>query len=239
MSQDHAIDRRTALKAAGALAGLAATAGSAAAADDCCSDCCSTAKAKLEFDNADFYKDGKFQVEKAKDAILTLCKHHGYHVFPGLRDGLWVSDYKTGQFTKLGLAAYSFVNNVEDRYMLMDLFLLPGQMLPEHWHLAGEGNPAKREGWLIRWGLSHVVGIGEPNLGKDVIVPKCHMGGKVTVEHETVATPGMFVKLAKVESRHWQFAGPEGVILTEVANVHTNSAVRHTDPALNEAFLKG
>ena len=235
MSQDHAIDRRTALKAAGALAGLAATAGPAAAADECCS----AAKPKLEFHNADFYQDGKFQVEKAKDAIITLCKHHGYPVFPALREGLWISDYGTGEYTKLGLAAFMFMNNVEDRYMLMDIFLLPGQMLPEHWHLDGEGNPAKREGWLIRWGVSHVVGIGEPNLGKDVVVPKIHMGGKVTVEHETVATPGMFVKLAKVESRHWQFAGPEGVILTEVANVHTNSAVRHSDPALNAFFLKG
>jgi hypothetical protein len=48
----------------------------------------------------------------------------------------------------------------------------------------------------------------------------------------------MFVKLAKVESRHWQYAGPEGAIITEVANVHTGSAVRHTDPVLNEYFLK-
>ena len=140
---------------------------------------------------------------------------------------------------KVGLAAYMFVNNVEDHYMLMDIFLVPGQMLPEHWHLEGEGNPAKREGWAIRWGLSHVVGIGAPNLGKDVVVPKCHWNGKVTVEHETIAGPGTFVKLAKVGTRHWQLAGPEGAILSEVANVHTNSAVRHTDPALNAFFLKG
>ncbi|NQU21130.1 MAG: hypothetical protein HQ567_07590, partial [Candidatus Nealsonbacteria bacterium] len=150
----------------------------------------------------------------------------------------WVSDYNTGQFTKLGLAAWSFINNEEDRYMLMDLFLLPGQMLPEHWHLAGEGNPPKREGWLVRWGSSHIVGIGEPNLSKDVVIPKCHMGGTATVEHEILATPGVFVPLAKVLTRHWQYAGPEGAIITEVANVHTNSAVRHSDPALNKFFLE-
>jgi D-lyxose ketol-isomerase len=132
-----------------------------------------------------------------------------------------------------------FVNSVEDQYMLMDIFLLPNQMLPEHWHLEGEGNPAKREGWLVRWGLSHIVGIGEPNLSKEVVVPKSHWSGKVTTEHETVATPGKFVGLAKVGTRHWQYAGPEGAIITEVANVHTNSAVRHTDPVLNKAFLGG
>jgi D-lyxose ketol-isomerase len=52
----------------------------------------------------------------------------------------------------MGLAAYVFVNNEEDRYMMLDLFLLPNQMLPEHWHVAAEGNPAKMEGWLVRWG---------------------------------------------------------------------------------------
>jgi D-lyxose ketol-isomerase len=200
----------------------------------------SSSKPKLEFNSADFYDaQGKFNVEKGKDAVMALCKHHGYPVFPDLREKLWIADYGIGHFTEVGLAAYMFVNNVEDGYMLMDIFLLPGQMLPEHWHLEGEGNPAKREGWLVRWGLSHIVGIGEPNLGSDVVVPKWHMGGKVTTQHDTVATPGTFVKLAKVGSRHWQLAGPEGAIITEVANVHTNSAVRHSDPVLNKNFLGG
>lgn len=248
MSHESDIRRRDLLAAAGAAAsmvGFGMVESLTAAEKDQSSapqksGCCSTGttRLKLVFNNADFYQDGKFQVEKAKDAVIALCQHHGYPVYPDLRDQLWVSDYNTGEFTKLGLAAYLFVNNLEDRYMLMDIYLLPGQMLPEHWHLEGEGNPAKREGWLVRSGLSHIVGIGESNLGKDVVIPRCHFNGKVTVSHETVATPGMFVKLARVESRHWQLAGPEGAIITEVANVHTNSAVRHTDPALNAFFLK-
>jgi len=68
-------------------------------------------------------------------------------------------------------------------------------------------------------------------------VPKCHMGGKTTTEHEVIAKPGMFVPLAKVLTRHWQFGGPQGAIITEVANVHTNAAVRHSDPAINKNFL--
>lgn len=195
-------------------------------------------KKPLHFDNASFYgKDGKFDVEKGKDAVLAMAAYHGYPVFPGMREKLWVSDYGTGQFMKLGLAAYMFKNNEEDRYMLMDLFLMPGQMLPEHWHVDSDKNPAKREGWLVRWGLSHIVGEGEPNLGAGVVVPAIHMNGTVTVKHEVVAGPGMFVPLARVTSRHWQLAGPEGAIITEVANVHTDSAVRHSDPVLNDFFL--
>ena len=193
----------------------------------------------IHFDNAFFYgKDGKFDVEKGKDAIMALAKHHGYPVFPGMREKLWVSDYGTGQFTKLGLAAYLFKNNEDDKYMLMDMFLLPGQMLPEHWHLDGDKNPAKREGWLVRWGLSHILGEGDANLGKDVVIPQCHMNSEATTKHEVVAGPGTFVSLAKVYTRHWQFAGPEGAIITEVANVHTNDAVRHSDSKINDNFLE-
>jgi len=199
---------------------------------------CAPAKPSIAFDNASFYgRDGKFNVEKAKDAVMALAAYHGYPVFPGMREKLWVSDYGKGQFTKLGLAAIMFVNNEEDRYMLQDLFLLPGQMLPEHWHLESAKNPAKREGWVVRNGLSHIVGEGEPNLGAGVVVPACHMNGTVTVRHETVAGPGAFVPLSRVLSHHWQLAGSEGAIITEVANVHSNDAVRHLDPAVNDFFL--
>lgn len=199
--------------------------------------CMKTDKVSLKFDNDSFYRDGRFDVEKGKDAIMAMARHHGYPVFPGMREKIWVSDYGTGLFTKLGLAAIMFKNNEEDRYMLMDLFILPGQMLPEHWHVDSDKNPAKREGWLVRWGLSHIVGEGEPNLGKDVVIPKCHMNGDATTKHEVVAEPGTFVGLARVTSRHWQYGGPEGAIVTEVANVHTDGAVRHSDQAINDNFL--
>jgi D-lyxose ketol-isomerase len=229
------MDRRIFLKTAGSVAGSVALGGTVQAAETR-----RESKGKLMFDNAQFYDaDGKFDVEKGKDAVLALCKHHGYPIFPGLRDNLWVSDYGAGQFAKLGLAAYMVVNNVEDRYMMLEIFLLPGQMLPEHWHVEGEGNPAKLEGWFVRWGASHIVGIGEPNLPDDIVIPKCHCNGTVETKHHTLATPGVFVPLAKVGSKHWQYGGPEGAIITEVANVHTNSAVRHADKKLNDFFLSG
>lgn len=227
--------RRTLLKVSASLTGLAALGEAAQAAE-----AESARKGKLSFDNAQFYPaDGKFDVEKAKDAIEALCRFHGYPLFADFRKNLWVSDYGAGEFARLGLAAYVFVNNVEDRYMMLDLFLLPGQMLPEHWHVEGEGNPAKREGWLVRWGASHIVGIGEPNLPDGIVIPKCHCNGAVETKHHTLAQPGTFVPLAQVGTKHWQYGGPEGAIVTEVANVHTNSAVRHADKKLNDYFLNG
>ena len=202
-----------------------------------------SAKTSLKFQSSDFYSQGKFDEEKGKDAIMQLCSYHNYPVFPGFRDRIWISDYGLGNFLKVGLACVGFVNHVagEFSYMLQDLFLLPNQMLPEHWHVVPEtpGCAQKDEGWAIRWGRSYVVGEGDPNLPSEVVVPKSHWNGKVTVEHCVVAEPGDFVPLTRVGSRHWQLAGKEGVILTEVANAHDNASVRHSDPVANETFLKG
>ena len=221
------------LKTSGTLAGLAALQQTASGEQP------GSQQAELVFDNADFYDgEGVFLEDRARQAVLRLCQHHGYPIFPGFAENLWITDYGVGRFAEMGLAAYMFVNNEEDRYMMLDIFLLPNQMLPEHWHIAAEGNPAKMEGWLVRWGISHLVGIGEPNLSPEVVVPACHWDGRVTTQHAVVGTPGTFVPLGEVESRHWQFGGPEGGIVTEVANVHTNSGVRHSDPKLNEFFLK-
>lgn len=191
---------------------------------------------KINMDNAHYYTDGKFDLEKGKDAIIALMKHHGYPVYPGIREKLFVTDYGLGHFTEVGLAAVMWNNNEKDRYMLMDIYLMPNQMLPEHWHVAAKGNLSKLEGWLVRHGLSHIVGEGDPNL--TVKVPAIHSDGKVTVQHEVAAKPGEFVPLNRDGAHHWQMAGPEGAIITEVANVHTDAGVRHLDKVMNDFFLK-
>ena len=247
MENDNGTNRRSMLKKAGTAVGLGML---AAGTGGCAGGFGGMArrvqgKCPVAFDNDTYYNaDGTFCADKAKDAYISLMKYHGYPVYPEMKEKVWASDYGTGQFATLGLGARMWMNNVKDRYMLMDLFLMPGQMLPEHWHLDGEGkdagNPAKLEGWLIRYGLSYVVGIGEDNLAKvapDIVIPKCHMDGKTTTAHCVKATPGTFVPLAEVKSRHWQFAGPDGAIITEVANCHTDSAVRHSDKAINDNFL--
>jgi len=196
------------------------------------------ARQSIQFRNSYFYDaSGKFVPDRAKDAYIALMRFHGYPVYPAMREQLWVTDYGTGQFAQLGLGARMWVNNERDLYMLMDVYLLPGQMLPEHWHEKPDQKPIKMEGWLIRYGLSHVVGEGEPNLGPDVVIPKCHENGTATVLHEVVARPGDFVPLNRAGAHHWQLGGPRGVIMSEVANVHENSAVRHQGKPLNDNFL--
>lgn len=190
-------------------------------------------KAGLSFDNASFYNaDGTFNVDRGKDAYIALMKYHGYLVFDGLREGLWVSDYGLGEFTKLGLGAIGFLNDQESGYLGQDLYLLPNQMLPEHYHLKTAKGPAKMEGWHVRHGISYVYGEGEPTRDMKAVIPKCHMNGTVSVSHETILRPGETTKLNRETARHWQFGGPEGAIVSEYGTFHDNDGVRHSDPKI-------
>ncbi|HLB72525.1 MAG TPA: hypothetical protein VJJ98_00760, partial [Sedimentisphaerales bacterium] len=139
MNVKRMISRRAVFQATGvAAAGLAAT--------GCVSGQKGSGKkkGKINFDNAYFYDaEGKFKSEAAKDALIALMQYHGYPVFPDIREKLWVCDYGAGQYVKMGLGAVIFVNNEKDRYMMLDIYLLPNQMLPEHYHLPTDKNPAK------------------------------------------------------------------------------------------------
>ena len=164
-------------------------------------------------------------MDAAKDAVIRVMKYHNYPVTDKTRSQLWVSDYGTGRFTELGLAAIMYDNNVKDLYMLQALILLPNQMLPEHWHEKPENLPAKMEGWLVLSGTSYTVGGGEDNLAQfpEIKIPASH---------------NEYANLKEVYGHHWQIAGDEGAVLLEVANVHSSEAVRHQVPEISQFFLK-
>ena len=241
MSDQGRFSRRSILKGAAAVGAGLVMSGPMAKAQEA-----GGKTAGLSFPNEQFYgPDGKFNVDAGKDAIIRLMEYHKYPVFKDVRERLWVSDYGLGQFTKLGLAALQFINDQEGDFMVMDLYLLPNQMLPEHCHLATAKCASKMEGWVVRHGVSYVYGEGESSkdmsatrtggsadpFGGKAVIPDFEKGN-VTVYHETILLPGQSAKLNRKEARHWQFAGPEGAILTESATYHDNDGVRHTDPKI-------
>jgi len=218
------IDRRTMIKTAGVVGTGLALLGTSTRARG--------AAPKIQFKNADFYDaSGKFNLEKGKDAYIALMEYHGYPVFDGLRQDLWVSDYGMGEFTKLGLAAYGFLNDQESGYLGQDLYLLPNQMLPQHYHVKTAKGPAKMEGWHVRHGISYVYGEGEPTENIKAIIPESQKN-IVTVWHETILRPGQTAKLNRPTAPHWQFGGPEGAIVSEYGTFHDNDGVKHSDPKI-------
>ena len=225
----HGYSRRGLFKTAtGACAGFALAAFGVKRAE--AADCCK--KPRIKFKNEEFYDaDGKFLPEKARDAYISLMNYHGYPIFEGLRERLWVSDYGIGHFTELGLGAIGFINDEESGYLGQDLYILPSQMLPEHYHLKTDKAPPKMEGWHIRHGVSYAYGEGEPTENMKAVIPEFETEW-VSAKHETILRPGQTDTLKRQTARHWQFGGPEGVILSEYGTYHDNDGVRHSDPNL-------
>jgi D-lyxose ketol-isomerase len=228
MRNSRKLNRRSLLRAAAptaALAALGVPAVAAPAAESCCGG-----GPRLRFSNDEFYDaEGKFVLDKARKAFQGLMQYHGYPIFDGLVEGLWVSDYGLGRFPELGLGAHIYMNEEGPNYLMLDIFLLPDQMLPEHYHVKTDKAAAKMEGWLCRWGRSYVYGEGPKTEDLHAKIPEYERKW-VTVWHETVIDPGQCTHLNRPTARHWQFAGPEGAILTEVGTFHDGAAVRHTDP---------
>lgn len=190
----------------------------------------------IQFENSYFY-DGKgvFLQDKAKDAVMILLEHHGYPIYEGMRAKMFAVDYNTGRFADVGISGVMHVNSQTNMFVLLDFFLLPNQMVAEHWHPDGATSAAKREGWLVRWGSSYIGGIGENNISDFAAlkIPKIHWGGKIDAKHVEYAEPGDFVILGQVLSKHWLLAGAEGVIVTEVANYSDSKASIRSDPKMN------
>ncbi len=181
--------------------------------------------------NADFYDaQGKFKPEAAKAAYFRFLETAPYPIPERLRKEIWVSDFGLGRFTEVGLGGMFWVNNQKDNYTSLDFFLLPGQMIPEHWHvpLPAENVAVKMESWHVRWGSTYTYGEGEPAAKLGVKIPECEEK-YVTVRHEKALKLGDVAGLTRPEQKHWQQAGSEGAIVTETSTFHSGAAVRFTD----------
>jgi D-lyxose ketol-isomerase len=184
--------------------------------------------------NADFYDaQGKFKPEVAKEAYLRFLEAAQYPISQRLRKEMWMSDYGLGHFTEVGSGGVFWINNQKDNYASLEIFLLPGQMIPEHWHvpLPAEKVPVKMESWHVRWGSTYTYGEGEPTEKLAVKIPECQQKF-VTVRHEKALQLGEATGLTRPEQKHWQQAGPEGAIVTETSTFHSGAAVRFNDPRI-------
>jgi len=184
-----------------------------------------------KYKNEDFYgPDGKFDQAKAKAAYYELMDYHGFPVMPVLKtDEFWVLDFALGKFTEVGMGGIFYVNNKKDNYLLHDIWLLPGQMIPEHYHIKLGDVQAKMEAWLVRHGSAWFGSVGEPSENAGEIIPPTHRD-IAKARHIVFKKPGEVVVQPVPEARHWMKAGPEGAIVTEVATYHSMDALRFTHP---------
>lgn len=209
----------------------------------------SVSTSKLKKD--DMYKDGKMDVAAVKKAYFNLFEKFNYPVPDVLKtDEFWVADFMQGDILKLGMGGIFWINEhgtyathgakkykgkfKDDKfgYLGHDIYLLPGQTLPEHHHLGGpEGYGPKMESWLVRWGevtfFGEYKGEGTEVLISELPESKRPWGyGEAWMQSKYALTRSM--KAGKVytlqdpESWHGQVAGPDGAIVTEYATYHNH-----------------
>lgn len=183
------------------------------------------AKYQKKYTNADFYTDGKFNEEVAIEAMKDMLKFYGVPFTPFMEKEFWVVDFGMGDFENIGMGGVFWVNDQKHSYFAHTIYLLPGQMIPEHAHVETEF-PAKFESWMVTKGWAYNFSeVGEPTPNAPVI-PELH--GPCKSKNFVKQVVGDIVHLKEIETFHFLMAGPEGAIVDEWASYHDGAGLRFT-----------
>ncbi len=195
---------------------------------------------------SEFYKDGTFDAEKAKQAYFELMKKLGAPCYPRYVEEpgfLWAVDFAQGDFERFGMGGVFWANDREKQYFAHEIFLLPGQSIAEHRHVKtvddkGDLQP-KHERWQVRYGSVYGFSeVGEPNLDQypevKALLAKCQVPHMHSVHVEKWEADGQVHSLAEIETWHFMMGGPEGAVVSEYATYHDGNGLRFSCP--NVAF---
>lgn len=200
------------------------------------SSCCSPAKEGettktttmlKKYTNDDFYVNGKISPEKTLQAYKELFAHYNYPVDEFLLNNMFISDFGLGDFANVGMAGVFWYNDATHGYFAHEIFLLPGQMIVEHRHVATE-HPAKMESWHVRHGSIFTFGEGDETPNN----PKTPESQKdfITVNNVVELKMNGINTLNRAEAAHFMMAGDQGAIVSEYANYHDGNGLRFTNP---------
>lgn len=184
-----------------------------------------------KYQNQDFYKDGKFQVDKARDAYFAIMAAHGYPVPESLRTNMWATDFGLGDFVNVGMGGIFWINDQKHGYFAHEIYLLPGQMIVEHAHEATAKGPPKMETWHVRHGSILTFG-EEGNLVPPGVQLPASQEKYITARKCYEMQPGEIRTLNRVTAKHFMMGGPEGAIVSEYASFHDGDGLRFTNPGV-------
>lgn len=220
----------------------------------------------VKLTNADFYDAaGAFQGAKAKQAFYNMMEAFGYPISAVLKtDEFWAADFLQRDFETLGMGGIFWVNESGKYgetgakaytgdfkgqnfgYLGHEIYLLPGQMLPEHRHVGGEGGfGPKMESWHVRYGSAEFFGehkgAGDETAISDLPASQRPFGfGEDWFKSKYVAKreAGKMYKLLDPETWHFLRAGPDGVIVSEYATYHNQVEFSKPDMEFDSSKAK-
>lgn len=226
------ITRRQHLQLLAAAAGSAALGGATTQAKE--TPTMNAKKVTLpKYANADFYKDGVFQPEAAKKAYFDMMERHGYNMHieyaKKWASDFWVTDFGLGDFVNVGMGGVFWVNLQEYNYFAHEIYLLPGQMIVEHSHLATDKGKAKMESWHPRHGNIYCMGETGGELPDGVVLPKSQEK-YISVKKCTEVAAGDILTLNRLTAKHFMMGGPSGAIVSEYATFQDGAGLSFTNP---------
>jgi len=206
----------------------------------------------LSYGSEHFYSaDGSFDAGKSKAAYYDMLRFYNCPIPDVLQsEEFWVCDFMQRDFGKLGMGGIFWINAKGSYggngakaykgefaaknygYLGHEIYLLPGQMLPEHRHIGGdEGYGPKMESWQVRYGevefFGEHKGAGDEILISDMPKKEQPWGfGQDWFQSKYIvkrtAKSGRLYSLEDPESWHGQRAGKTGAIVTEYATYHNH-----------------
>ncbi len=139
-----------------------------------------------------------------------------------------VSDLGLGRPYEIGNQIVVYVNN--EMYCAKEIVMLPGQIIPEHYHppIPEKNYKGKMETFRCRWGEVYLYVPGEPTPNPKAKVPE-DKKEYFTVWHEIVLKPGEQYTIPP-NTKHWFQAGPDGAIVSEFSSTSYDEYDVFTDP---------
>ncbi len=200
--------------------------------------------------NKVFYRaDGALDAKATKKAYFDMMMAFGYPIPEVLKtDEFWVCDFLQRDMSNLGMGGIFWINEANEYgksgakvykgdfkdqkfgYLGHEIYLLPGQVLPEHRHLGGEkGYGPKMEAWHVRYGsvtfYGEYKGAGDESpIAKMPAKSRIWGFGEAWFKSKYYAErkAGQMYKLVDPESWHGQRAGAQGAIVSEYATYHNH-----------------
>jgi hypothetical protein len=227
---------------------IGAVFGMATVLSGCATDSAKTMEEGKTMDQ--YYVNGAMSVEQVKQAYFEMFERFNYPVPDVLKtDEFWVCDFNQGDILALGMGGIFWLNEQGEYkstgagkyngkfkdehfgYLMHEIYLLPGQTLPEHSHLGGpEGYAPKMEAWQVRYGDARFY--GEHKHGDEMEISELPEDerpwgyGEDWFKSRYIAyrdsKKNIMYKLQDPESWHGIIAGKDGAIITEGATYHNH-----------------
>ena len=182
------------------------------------------------YKNADFYDAaGTFLADKAVEAYYDMFRRFHYPISEKLQKEMWILDFGLEDFAHVGMAGIFWLNRQDYNYFGHEIYLLPGQMIPEHCHLATAKGAAKMESWQPRRGMIYTFGEGEPT---PELLDKIPASQREIVKSRHCQPLGIdeLADLNRLTAWHFMVAGPEGALVTEYGTFHDMDGLRFSNP---------